>query len=206
MCRPKKPLYGVSDERGIAVVTVVLVMLMLAVMGVAAITVSGLENQLAGLQRTSESAAIAAESCVGTGANIIQQTIEAGSLPTAFKSDQTPAGPVPAAIATTLNSEIMGQSDNNSDSVTDTTPNMSMTVGAFTVKGDIDRLYAKAVSGGAQVFAGAYEGYGQGAGAGGIEIHYKISCLANNTATGTNSNTTAVYACLTTGESCQRKL
>ena len=58
----------------------------------------------------------------------------------------------------------------------------------------------------AQVFAGAYEGYGQGAGSGGIEIHYRINCLASNTATGTNSNTTAVYACLTSGESCQRKL
>jgi Tfp pilus assembly protein PilX len=190
-----------KDDRGVAMLTVMLIMLMLTVMGVAAMTVSSVENNIAGMQRTTEAAGTAAESCLGTGVNIIQQTIMAGSLPAAFA---TPGGPV--GNVTTLNSEIMGQSDNNPDTPSSVPPNMTMSAGAFSVKGDIDRLYAKAMSGGSQVFAGAYEGYGQGAGAGGIEIYYRIACVASNTATGTSSKTTAVYACVTAGEGCQRKL
>jgi Tfp pilus assembly protein PilX len=196
---------GVSlgqDQRGIAMLTVIMVMLILTILGVAAMTVSGLENNIAGIQRRTEAATIAVESCVGTGANIIEQTIMASSLPTAFKS---PAGPVPATNFTTLSSEIMGQSDNNADDPS-VAPNISLNVGAYTVVGDIDRLYAKGISGGSQVFAGAYEGYGQGAGAGGVEVHYRISCLATDTATGTNTHTTAVYACVAAGDGCQRKL
>lgn len=185
--------------------TVMLIMLMLTVLGVAAMTVSGVENNIAGIQRTTEAAGVAAESCLGTGANIIQQTIDAGSLPDAFKSTASPAGPVPAGNAATLGSEIMGQSDNNTD-LPESAPNMQLAAGAFTVKGDIDRLYAKSMSGGSQVFAAAYEGYGQGAGAGGVEIYYRITCVAANTATGTSSKTSAVYVCVTTGESCQKKL
>lgn len=191
-----------QDQRGIAMLTVIMVMLILTTLGVAAMTVSGLENNIAGIQRRTEAATIAVESCVGTGANIIEQTIMASSLPTAF---QRPAGPVPATNFTTLNSEIMGQSDNNPDDPS-VAPNISLNVGVYTVVGDIDRLYVKGISGGSQVFAGAYEGYGQGAGAGGVEIHYRISCLATDTATGTNTHTTAVYACVAAGEGCQRKL
>ena len=192
------------DERGVALLTVMLIMLMLTVMGVAAMTVSSVENKVAGIQRTTEAAGTAAESCLGTGANIIQQTIDAGSLPDAFKNTSSPAGPVPAANAATLGGEIMGQADNYGDTA-EGSPNMQMTAGSFSVKGDIDRLYAKAMSGGSQVFAGAYEGYGQGAGSGGVEIYYRITCVASLTATGTSSKTSSVYACVTTGESCQKK-
>lgn len=194
-----------DDQRGIALLTVVMAMLIMTVLGIAALTVSGLENNMAGIQRRTEAASIAVESCVGTAANIIGQTIMAASLPTAFKDSATPAGPVPASNFSTLNSEIMGQSDNNTDDPA-ANPNITMQVGPYSVAGDIDRLFAKGISGGAQVFASAYEGYGQGAGAGGVEIHYRISCLATDTATGTNTHTTAVYACVAAGDGCKRKL
>jgi len=196
---PKQALERLGkDDRGIALLTVMLIMLMLTVMGVAAMTVSSVENNIAGIQRTTEAAGTAAESCLGTGVNIIQQTIMAGSLPAALAP--------PVTNAANLNREIMGQSDNNSDQPAQGSANVQLSAGAFTVYGDIDRLYAKPMSGGSQVFAGAYEGYGQGAGAGGIEIYYRISCVAQNIALGTTSHTTAVYACVTAGEGCQRKL
>lgn len=198
------PGFG-RDQRGVALLTVIMVMLILTTLGVAAMTVSGLENNIAGIQRRTEAASIAVESCVGIGANILEQTIIASSVPAAFTSTATPAGPVPASNLATLEAEIMGQSDNNADDPA-VVPNMSLQVGAYAVAGDIDRLYAKGISGGSQVFAGAYEGYGQGAGAGGIEIHYRISCLATDIATGTNTHTTAVYGCVMAGEGCQRKL
>ena len=80
-------LRRLNDERGMAFLTVMMVLLMLTVLGIAAITVTGVENNMAGLQRTMEASANAAESCLGTGANIIQQVFlpENGSqVPTAL--------------------------------------------------------------------------------------------------------------------------
>jgi Tfp pilus assembly protein PilX len=198
-----------KSEQGVAMLTVLLVMLMMTVLGIAAVTVTGLENRMAGFMTSMEGATAAAESCAGTGVNMIQQTIDpyvgAGALPTAFLSNATPAGPVPQTNATVLNQEIMGSSDNNADFAdgTGAVPNIVQTVGAFTVNGDIDRLYIKGSPGsGMQQFAG-YEGTGSSA-VGSSNIFYRIDCIARNTATGTSARVTAVYACTTTGESCQK--
>ena len=200
----------VKSEQGIAMMTVLLVMLMMTVLGISALTVTGLENRMAGSMTSMESATAAAESCAGTGVNIIQQTIDpyggAGTLPTAFLSNATPvAGPVPQTNAALLTQEIMGSSDNNIDFAdgTGAFPNLDMTVGAFSVRGDIDRLYIKGSPGsGMQQFAG-YEGTGSSA-IGSSNIFYRIDCVARNTATGISARVTAVYACTTTGESCQK--
>lgn len=198
-----------KSEQGVAMLTVLLIMLMMTVLGIAAITATGLENRMAGFMTSMEGATAAAESCAGTGVNVIQQTIDpyvgAGTLPTAFLSNATPAGPIPQTNATVLNQEIMGQSDNNSDipDGTGAVPNLVQTVGAFTVNGDIDRLYIKGSPGsGMQQFAG-YEGTGSSS-VGSSNIFYRIDCVARNTATGTSARVTAVYACTLTGESCQK--
>jgi Tfp pilus assembly protein PilX len=201
-----------KSEQGIAMMTVLLVMLMMTVLGISALTVTGLENRMAGSMTSMESATAAAESCTGTGVNIIQQTIDpyvgAGTIPAAFLSTVVTAGtpgPVNQAYATLLNQEIMGQSDNNSDfpDGTGAAPNLVQTVGAFTVYGDIDRLYIKGSPGsGMQQFAG-YEGTGSSS-VGSSNIFYRIDCVARNTATGISARVTAVYACTVTGESCQK--
>lgn len=201
-----------KNEQGIAMMTVLLVMLMMTVLGISALTVTGLENRMAGSMTSMESATAAAESCTGTGVNIIQQTIDpyvgAGTIPAVFLSNVVTngaPGPVNQAYATLLNQEIMGQSDNNSDfpDGTGQAPNLIQTVGAFTVNGDIDRLYIKGSAGsGMQQFAG-YEGTGSSA-VGSSNIFYRIDCVARNTTTGTSARVTAVYACTTTGESCQK--
>lgn len=203
---------GGKSEQGIAMLTVMLVMLMMTVLGIAAVTVTGLENRMAGFMTSMESATAAAESCAGVGVNLIQQTIDpyagAGTLPAVFKSDVVTAGvpgPVPQTNATVLNQEIMGSSDNNSDFAdgTGSVPNLVQTVGAYTVNGDIDRLYVKGSPGsGMQQFAG-YEGTGSSA-VGSSNIYYRVDCVARNAATGTSARVTAVYACTLTGESCQK--
>ena len=199
----------VGNERGLALLTVMLVMLMMTVLGFAALTVTGLENRMAGFATSMEGAVAAAESCAGIGVNVIQQTIDpyvgAGTLPVAFLSTATPAGPVHQTYAAILNQEIMGQSDNNPDSPDGAAaaPNLEMTVGAFNVRGDIDRLYVKGSAGsGMQMFA-AHEGTGNSA-VGSTNIFYQVDCVARNTATGTTARVTAVYACTITGESCQK--
>lgn len=199
-----------KNEQGIAMLTVLLIMLMMTVLGISAVTVTGLENRMAGFMTSMEGATAAAESCAGIGVNIIQQTIDpyggAGTLPAAFLSNAIPvAGPVPQANATLLTQEIMGSSDNNSDfpDGTGSAPNLDQMIGAFRVYGDIDRLYIKGSPGsGMQQFAG-YEGTGSSA-VGSSNIYYRIDCVARNTTTGTSARVTAVYACTTTGESCQK--
>ncbi|WP_447978065.1 pilus assembly PilX family protein [Candidatus Nitrospira bockiana] len=187
------------SEAGVALVTVMLIMVIMAVIGIAALSVTGLENRMAGFQRTGEAAATAAESCIGTAANVIQQTIDQARVPDTFRVSQ--GGPVPDAAQLQTEQEIMGQSDNNADTAGDPNPNLSMAIGSFQVTGDIDRLYAQARSGGALEFA---SGYDAGPGGGGVDIIYRIDCSAN--AGTTTSRVTAVYACAATGESCQRKI
>ena len=199
------PLAWASDERGVALLTAMLLLIVLTIIGIASISVTGLENRMAGFGRTGEAGGSAAEACVGTAVKIIQDTIDAGTLPIAYRNDQTPAGPVPATNATLTEQEIMGQSDNNGDGA-ETAPNTQVTLNNFTVFGDIDRLYVAPKAGGSMQMMAGYEGAAGGTAGGGVDIMYRIDCLANNPATGTRARITAVYACTATGESCQRKI
>jgi Tfp pilus assembly protein PilX len=201
-----------QGERGVAMLTVLMVMLMMTVLGVAAITVSGLENRIAGLQRTTESAAQAAESCLGTSANVIMQTLlpeNGDTIPAALLDNASPAGPVPAANKTTLENEIIGNPENSPDTPSDAVPNIAMpanllTLGGYTVTGDIDRLYVKQKAGTGQIHFGGYEGAGSGGG-GDADIYYKVTCLAVNAATGTESRVSAIYACTWSPDGCQKQ-
>jgi Tfp pilus assembly protein PilX len=194
---------GGRDQNGMALVTVMIAMVIMTVIGIAALTVTGLENRMAGFQRTAEAAATAAESCIGTGVNVIQQTIDQAKVPDTFI--QNVGGPVPIASQLTLEREIMGQLDNDPDT-TATPANMEVTIGPFQVNGDIDRLYAKTKAGGAIQFAAGYEGTAGGAAGGGVDILYRITCVATDSATNTTSQVSAVYACTATGESCQKRI
>jgi hypothetical protein len=213
-------MYVLNDQRGIALLTVMLLSLILTVLGIASITVTGWERRIAGLSMMSEASASAAESCIGTSVNIIQQTITPpGVLPASALSNAVPPGPVPQANGPTLLSEIKGQplpsppaapntpGENNPDVPTGAAaaPNVVQTINNYAVAGDIDRMYAKQNSGTGMQMFGGYEGTGQGAGAGGVNYLYRIDCVATNVATGTTGRITAVYSCTSSGESCQKK-
>ena len=199
-----------SDERGIAMLTVLMMMLMLTVLGIAAMTVSGLENNMAGLQRTMEASAQAAESCLGTGANIIQQVFlpeNGAQVPALLLDNNAPPGPVPSGNKTVLENELIGNPENLTDVPTGTgaAPNLRMTVGPYAVAGDIDRLYVKMRAGSGQQQFAAYEGAGVGAGSNGVDAYFRISCVATNSATGTESKVSAIYACSLSGDGCQKQ-
>ena len=74
------------------------------------------------------------------------------------------------------------------------------------MRGDIDRLHAKAGTGSSTLMIQGYEGLGSGAGSGGTEILYQVSCLANNAATNATSKITAIYACKPVSDGCLRKI
>ncbi|WP_455378376.1 pilus assembly PilX family protein [Petrachloros mirabilis] len=203
-----------GDEHGMAMLTVVMVLLMLTVLGIGAITVSGLENNMAGLHRMMEASTNAAESCLGTGANVILQTLlpeNGATIPSALLA---PTGPVVTTNnnPTTLANEIMGNPENNIDVAIGVgptglaaAPNIQMTVGPYSVVGDIDRLYIKLRAGSGQQQFAAYDGTGVGAGSNGSDVYYRITCIATNTATGTESRVASLYACALTGDGCQKQ-
>ncbi len=183
-------------QDGVALLTVMLMLLIMTVLGIASITVTGLENRMSGFMRTNETSATAAESCLGVGANIIKQAWlvqNAAAIPASFLSTAVPPGPVPAANATMLRYEIKGRDDlgndmsNNIDTATGS-PNIAMNVNGFAVNGDIDRLYSQNTV-----------GTSSSSGSPAVSILYRISCTATNVAVGTTSPATAVYSCTKVG-------
>ena len=197
-------------EEGIALVTTLVILLIMTVMGVGAVAVTALENRIAGFQRTGESATSAAESCVGTSVNIIQQTLATSSLtvPAAFVSA---AGPVLTAAEVaanpSLSMEISGTSANDPDLVTGPTavtgPDYSLTINGYTVLGDIDFLYNVPKAGAGGGGGSGYEGSGSSGAAGGVDMVYRVDCRATLTAAGAESRVVAVYACTLNGQ-CQK--
>ncbi len=106
-----------NNERGFALFGVFLTILMMTALGIAAMTMTGLENRMAGSANSTDAAAAAAESCIGTGVNVIMQTLQERQVPPSYLVG--PAAVIPAnaegAIAPTLTQEIMGQANNNAD-------------------------------------------------------------------------------------------
>jgi len=209
----------IAGEQGIAMLTVILIMLIMTTLGLTAIAVTALETRMAGNVLGQETAIAAAESCVGTAVNIIQQTIAVSGDDTALASYYGTGGPIPSSSAwTTLKREIMGFPDSsnnpteNSPDVALTStgavsaPNTQVTVGPYTVYGDIDRLYVRAKAGsGIQSHAGN-EGIGGGTTGGGADVYYRVDCTAQNVAVGNANRIVAVFACNLTGDACQKKL
>lgn len=190
--------------------TVLMLTIILTVIGLAAITSTTMDIKLAGGERLRESATSAAESCMSSGVQIIQQTLAASAIPSALTAvGANPSITIPLGTGVgqnPLQAEIMGQSDGNADSAAPGgTPNAVLTMTGYTVNMDIDRLYARGKSGGSLQFAAGFEGTGMAAS---IEIIYRIECYAagGSGATTTASKVSGVYACVATGESCQRKI
>lgn len=188
--------------------TVLMLTIILTVIGIAAITTTSLDIKMAGGERLREGSVNAAEACMSSAVQIIQQTLQSAAVPSAL----TATGANPVITVSPLQSEIIGSSDGNPDSadpnVSGNAPNAVLTISPYTVNVDIDRLYAKPKAGGSLQFAGGYEGTAGGAAGGGIEILYRIDCYARVTSGSTpiSGRITGVYACVATGDTCQRQI
>ena len=191
-------------EDGIAMMTVLMLTVILTVIGIAAITSTGLDIKMAGGERVRESTLNAAEACMSSSVQIIQQTLQNAAIP----SSLTGAGANPVITVNPLQSEIMGYPGfvGSSDSADPTSgafaPNAVLTVSNYTVNMDIDRLYAKPMSGQPAAFGGPAQQAG-------VQIMYRIDCYALSAvggATQAAGHVTGVYSCVATGQSCQRKI
>lgn len=198
--RPSKPI-GTGQD-GVALLTVMMIMLMLTLLGISALTTTGLENRMAGFTLTGEEAAAASDSCLGVGANLIRQVlmpanVGTGTMPLAFLA---PGGPVPVANALILYQEIYGKnmagvSTRNSPDTAAGAPNLVLAVNGFAVNGDIDFLYVDNTTATGST------------GAPSTTSVYQVNCVATNVASGASSSVTAVFACTIMGGSteCSKK-
>ena len=193
------------DEQGVAMITSIMLMIVMTILGIAAITITGMEGRMAGFGRASEASVTAAESCLNTSVQIIQQALDVdsgGTLPDAFKSNL--GGPVPELNHPTLNEELFGQPNGLGTMMTNhaddpsVDPNLVLNLNNYTVNGDIDRLYVQPKPGTSQAFDEAATGN--------TDIIYRINCLATNNATGTFTRLSGVYSCTFTSEGCQKAL
>jgi Tfp pilus assembly protein PilX len=193
------------DERGVSFMAVMLITLMMGLLGVAALTMTGLENSMAGAIRMVEEGTSAAESCVGTSVNVIQQSIDAGTVPASLLNSAVPPGPVPPLNAPLLGQEINGVSANNPDVAVGAgnNPNLVMNVNNYVVNGDVDFQFRRQKSGGTSSIAAGYDGTGTGASS--VDMFYRVDCTAANAATGATSRVIAVYDCLAAGDGCTRR-
>jgi Tfp pilus assembly protein PilX len=192
-------------EQGVSLMAIMIITMMLGVLGVTALTLTGLENSGAGAIRMVEEGTSAAESCVGTAVNVIQQSIDVGTVPASLWSSAVPPGPVPAANAVLLGQEINGISANNPDIAVGggNNPNLVMNVNNYLVNGDIDFQFRRQKTGGTSSIAAGYDGTGTGASS--VDMFYRVDCTAANAATGTTSRVIAVYDCLAAGDGCTRR-
>jgi Tfp pilus assembly protein PilX len=180
------------DERGVSFMTVMIITLMAGALGVAALTMTGLENSTAGAMRMVEEGTDAAESCVGMGVKVIKDSIDDGQVMPWLIA---PNGPVPAANAAVLGQEI--NYVRNSPDVAwgvGAAPNIVMNVNNYVVNGDIDLQFGKQRAGG--------QAEGQTPD---MDMVYRIDCQAVNAATGATSRVIAVYQCLKSGDSCLQR-
>lgn len=186
-----------KDDRGISFMVMMILVLMTGVLGVAALTMTGLENSMAGAIRMVEEGTHAAESCIGTSVNVIQQSIDRGTVPPNLIA---PQGPVPAANAIFLGQEINHSLPNNPDTAVGAgnNPNVILNVNNYVVNGDIDFQFSRPKSGSIMNF-GDYDE------ASNADLYYRIDCTAANAATGASSRVIVVYACLEAGDGCTRR-
>jgi len=208
-----------SNERGVALFSVFLAILMLTVIGIASLTVTGLENRMAGFASSMEASSAAAESCVATGVKVIQQVQDVsngGTIPTALLSTATPPGPVPNLSPNINKSQLEAEIGMDATALPDTpvgppfpagitaaVPNLSFNLSGYTVVGDIDFLYQRNRAGATTCGNCAY--HNASGGAGSTEYLYKVDCVATHTATGMSSRVSATYACVY-NEGCQRRI
>lgn len=187
------------NERGTSFVTVMLLMLIIGSLGVAALTMTGLENSMAGAVRMVEEGTDAAEACVGSAVRAIRLTIDDPQMTgPALALLDTQGGPVPATNQAVFSQEINGTLRNNADVAVGAgnAPNLVMNINGYVVNGDIDFLYSKRRTGSdfADPEKPTYDQY------------YRVDCLAANAATGATSRVIVTFDCLNeTGEGCMKR-
>ncbi|HUK55794.1 MAG TPA: PilX N-terminal domain-containing pilus assembly protein [Nitrospiria bacterium] len=159
-----------DGQKGAILMVTMMILLVLTVMGIAAISTTTSELRITGNANVQNMVFYGADGGSRTYAPILKTAIDTRTLSTA----------PPVADSNLLN-EIMGMTvAPPNDGPTDTPtnhPDLSLTAGNVTVGVDIDRIQERLLSGGASEFGGGYEGIGASSVSGGIGIYYAMDSV-----------------------------
>jgi Tfp pilus assembly protein PilX len=204
-----------SRECGAALITVLLLLVVVTVIGIAAVSVMNLTRQMVGGERQRNEAFTIAEGCVDNAKLLVVDTLRNSSLP---------SGSSFVLPGSQLLEEISRQDPNETNLCSSASPSLNCdgvgtgatgTLGPdgqythdqFTVQMDIDFSSVGSGAGGGHLFAMGYEGIGAGgAGAGGTRLRYKVDCLVAGPEEAQSSRITAVYGCQLMPDGCQMEL
>lgn len=162
-----------DDQRGAVLLVTMMILLVLTVMGLAAISTTTSELRIAGNAKI--------QSMVFYGADGGSRSYEP-ILKSIINNRAIPLPPLGTPVQdSNLPNELLGipvspPNDGVSDSPT-AFPDIGMTAGNITVGVDIDRIQERFLAGGASEFAGGYEGVGASASSGGIGIYYAMDSV-----------------------------
>ncbi len=159
---------GVSD-RGYVLVTALLMLLVLTVIGIAAIGTSTIENLLSGNIRLRESNISQADGCAELSKAVIERARWALDTQ-GFSNIADAVSPTLPTLPTELNSIAFAF---NTDSA-DVSPDVACDAPAGSVSVDIDIMYTHWIPGAANEMLSGYEGQGKG-GASGVYAYYRIN-------------------------------
>ncbi|MBI4683260.1 MAG: hypothetical protein HY757_09205 [Nitrospirae bacterium] len=152
------------QDNGYVLITVLLMLLVLTVVGLAAIGTSTLENLLSGNIRLRESNLSQADGCVEISTAVIERTVR--ELDTrGFSNIVNDAG-----LSTELSSTTFA---------IEGTPDVICAAAPTTINVDIDKMYTHYISGTGIEFASGYEGLGKSGGSG-FYSYYRINSTGSN--------------------------
>jgi len=171
---------GVQNEQGFVLVVALLALLVVTVIGVLALSTSTTEVMIAGNARLREINFSGAESGLEITDPAIRHIVFNQALGNYAGIVNDP----------NLVTELRIGPAYDSDSV-NFNPDLQQSIGAMTVRVDIDRMSAGPVEGSAIEFASGYEGIGMGSG-GGIQIYYRVNSMSRE-AVGSESVVGGVY-------------
>lgn len=161
----------VGNERGMALVIALLLMLVGTIIGIFGVNTGVIETRIAGNERLSNLAFYMADGGTDLGPVIINDVITNYSIPS-YGGEMT--------IDPNLMPEILGGADNDPDTAA-SSPDIRNDLGnEKRMDIDVDRLYSKVLYGGGAEFLGGYDGMGGGGSAGGsVGIFYRIDSLGS---------------------------
>lgn len=168
----RKFLKNINNEKGAVLAIALLIMLALALIGLAALFTSTMELDIARNERLAKESFYLADGGTTIPPVIIEESINNRDLPDLH--------------GITLNdthfmNELLGSPTNNDQDTDspDNNPDITTTINGKNIAIDVDRIGAQMLAGGAVEFASGYEGIGSGAASGGMAIFYRIESQGN---------------------------
>ena len=153
-----------NNDRGYVLITVLLIMLVLIVIGMAALGTSSIENMLSGNMRLKERNVSKADGAVEISTAVIERTVR----------EQDDVGFANIVTDNNLPNELRAiafDADGNTD--------VSLIASGQDTTVDIDKMYTKWIGGSAIEFAAGYEGVGKSGGSG-FYTYYRINAMGED--------------------------